>query len=78
MALLLFCVSIANVWSQETEKKKFSVQLTGKLQTDIHFPQSDDSDQGKEYDSKVLSNTFADLNLNSDLMDAGLRFEMYK
>ncbi len=78
LALLLFCVSIANVWSQETEKKKFSVQLTGKLQTDIHFPQSDDSDQGKEYDSKVLSNTFADLNLNSDHMDAGLRFEMYK
>lgn len=78
LALLLFCISIATVWPQETEKKKNSVQLTGKLQTDIHFPQSDDSDQGKEYDSKVLSNTFADLNLNSDYVDAGLRFEMYK
>jgi hypothetical protein len=60
-----------NIWNS-------GISLSGKVQTDILAPQTDEAINTGTYNSKILSNTYGDINLSSKYMDAGLRFEMYE
>ena len=69
---LLACAP-ALAFAQEQEEHK--VTLHGSVQSDILFPQEDTSIGTGTYDSKVLTNTYADLQLQRWIVDAGARFE---
>jgi hypothetical protein len=51
------------------------VTLHGSVQTNILFPEEDESIGTGTYSDKVLSNTYADLKMLSKYVDAGLRVE---
>lgn len=55
-----------------------AVALHGSVQADILFPEEDRAIDAGPYDDKILFNTYADLNLISKYVDAGLRFEFMK
>lgn len=57
------------------EKK---VAVHGSVQADIVFPEEDDEIKTGTYDHKILFNTYADVNLASKYVDAGLRAEFMK
>lgn len=52
-----------------------AVQLHGAIQTEFLVPQQDDKIGTEKTSDKVLNNTYLDLNLNSEVIDAGARFE---
>ena len=52
--------------------------LHGSVQTDWLFPQEDESIGTGTYDKKWLSNSYADVNLTSSHLDAGVRVEFMK
>lgn len=51
------------------------VQLHGSVQTEFLVPQDDEKIGTEHTDNALLNNTYADLNLNSKYVDAGLRLE---
>lgn len=54
------------------------VALHGSVQADILFPEEDAAINTGSYDKDILFNTYADLNLISKYIDAGVRFEFMK
>lgn len=55
------------------------VAVHGSVQADILFPEKDASiGATDDYDSPILFNTYADVNLASKYVDAGLRFEFMR
>lgn len=70
---LLFSATLS---AQDEGGKK--VTLTGSVQSDILIPQDDKKIGTKETGDWALTNTYADLNLMSKHIDAGLRFEFVK
>ncbi len=54
------------------------VALHGSVQTDVLFPEEDDAINTGSYDKDILFNTYADLNMISKYVDAGVRFEFMK
>jgi hypothetical protein len=60
------------------EKSKLPFSLHGSIQSDILFPQEDTIIGAKAYDEFALTNTYVDLNLMSNYVDAGTRFEYLK
>lgn len=54
------------------------VALHGSVQADILFPEEDNAINTGSYDKDILFNTYADLNLISKYIDAGVRFEFMK
>lgn len=54
------------------------VALHGSVQADVLFPEEDKAIDAGPYDKSVLFNTYADLNMISRYVDAGLRFEFMK
>lgn len=54
------------------------VAFHGSVQTDILFPQEDNSIGTGRYDDDVLSNTYADMQMFSRYVDAGARVEFMK
>jgi hypothetical protein len=60
------------------EKSKFPFFLNGSIQSDILFPQEDKVIGAEAYDEFARTNTYADLNLTSNFLDAGVRFEYLK
>ncbi|MDR2087662.1 MAG: DUF6029 family protein [Dysgonamonadaceae bacterium] len=60
------------------EKSPFSFSLNGSIQSDILFPQEDKAINAETYDEFARTNTYADLNLTSHYLDAGVRFEYLK
>lgn len=54
------------------------VALHGSVQADVLFPEEDAAINTGTYDKDILFNTYADLNLISKYVDAGLRFEFMK
>lgn len=54
------------------------VALHGSVQADVLFPEEDDAINTGSYDKDVLFNTYADLNMISKYVDAGVRFEFMK
>lgn len=51
------------------------LRLSGSIQSDILIPQKDDKIGTGEYSDWALTNTFVELNLNSQYIDAGARLE---
>ncbi|MDR2138276.1 MAG: DUF6029 family protein [Tannerella sp.] len=60
------------------EKSPFPFSLNGSIQSDILFPQEDKAINAETYDEFARTNTYADLNLTSHYLDAGVRFEYLK
>jgi hypothetical protein len=65
------------------EKSRLPFSLHGNIQSDILFPQKDETIippdlYEKLYDRFALTNTYVDLNLSSQYVDAGTRFEFLK
>ena len=54
------------------------VAVHGSVQADIVFPETDSEIGAGPYDHKILFNTYADVNLASRYVDAGLRAEFMK
>ncbi len=71
--LLLFIISISpflNITAQEQKK----VTLSGSIQSDMLVPQ-EDKETGAKKTEDFLTNTYADLQLQSEYVDAGARLE---
>lgn len=54
------------------------VALHGSVQADVLFPKEDETINTGKYDHDILFNTYADLNMISRYVDAGVRFEFMK
>ena len=54
------------------------VAFHGSVQADILFPEEDDAIETGSYNDKILFNTYADLNMISRYVDAGVRVEFMK
>lgn len=50
----------------------------GSIQADVLFPEEDEAIETGKYDKKILFNTYADLNMISKYVDAGVRVEFMK
>ena len=71
--LLVFLISISpflHITAQEQKK----ITLSGSIQSDMLIPQ-DDEKTGAEKTEDFLTNTYADLQLQSEYVDAGARLE---
>jgi hypothetical protein len=80
-SILLLSFFSFSLFAQETSKFPFSFH--GSIQSDILFPQKDETiipaDQYDAlYDQFALTNTYVDLNVMSKYLDAGTRFEFLK
>lgn len=73
LVLSLFSVFISSSWAQIRLSE--NVSLSGSLQTDILFPQEDESIGTGTYKDWGLTNTYLDLNLLSKYVSAGARLE---
>lgn len=74
--LLLMPALSLTAMAQETEEKKITV--SGSIQSDILIPQDDEAIKAKKSNEWALTNTFADVNVMSEHVDAGARFEFLK
>lgn len=74
--LLLMPALSLTAMAQETEEKKITV--SGSIQSDILIPQDDEAIGTEEVNEWALTNTFADVNVMSEHIDAGARFEFLK
>ena len=54
------------------------VSFHGSVQADVLFPEEDNAIGTGEYNHKILFNTYADLNMMSKYVDAGVRLEFMK
>lgn len=62
--------------AQDSGEKK--VTVTGSIQSDILIPQDDEKIGTEKVNEWALTNTFADVNLSSEHVDAGARLEFLK
>ena len=74
--MAVLTLSTAIYAQEETDDNK--VTLSGSIQSDVLIPQEDTKIGSPKYDDWALTNTYADLNLMSKNIDAGLRFEFLK
>lgn len=74
--LLLMPALSLTAMAQETEEKKIIV--SGSIQSDILVPQDDEAIGTEKVNEWALTNTFADVNVMSEHVDAGARFEFLK
>ncbi|MDE6330995.1 MAG: hypothetical protein K2L80_00170 [Muribaculaceae bacterium] len=75
--LAAVCIGAA-AQEQPKEKKASDIALHGSVQADVLFPEGDDAIGLKPDEHKILFNTYADLNMISRYVDAGIRFEYMK
>ena len=54
------------------------VTLSGSIESEVHIPQEDTPIGAPDYDQWALTNTYADLLLQSKYVDAGARWEYLK
>ena len=53
----------------------YPIHVSGSIQSDILIPQKDEKIGAKDYDEWALTNTYAEVNAQSEYVDAGARFE---
>ena len=70
-------IGVAATVAEETTEDK-GVAFHGSVQADVLFPQVDEAIGTGSYDHKILFNTYADMNLMSKYVDAGVRLEFMK
>jgi hypothetical protein len=76
LALCAALAASANLAAVAEDESGFGkVAIHGSIQTDILFPQEDESIGTGKYSEDVLTNTYADVKMVSRYLDAGLRFE---
>ena len=73
--LALAGLSPFNLTAQEEESVGQGITLHGSVQSDILVPQEDNKIGTRSYDSWALNNTYADLYMMSQYIDAGARLE---
>ena len=71
--LLTVSIALAAVMLMNAQDKK--VIVTGSIQSDILIPQDDDKIGTEHTDDWALTNTYADIRLSADHIEAGARFE---
>lgn len=71
--LLLFLISLSPFLNITAQEQK-NVTLSGSIQSDMLVPQ-EDKETGAEKTGDFLTNTYADLQLQSEYVDAGARLE---
>lgn len=54
------------------------INVSGSIQSDIIIPEEDKTINAKGYNEWGLTNTYADVNVTSEHIDAGARFEFVK
>ena len=69
---IVLCLGLMTFSAAYAQKK---VTFTGSVQSDILIPQEDEAIGTGKYDDWYLNNMYADFNLMSKYIDAGLRFE---
>lgn len=62
-------------WAQEDDGEKNRLVVSGSIQSDILLPESDSKIGTEDYSEWGLTNTFAEVNLTSKYVDAGVRME---
>jgi hypothetical protein len=75
---LLLCLAAAPATVTAQTDSISKPVVTGSLQTDILVPQEDDAIGTGSYDHSWLTNTYAEVGLQSKHIDAGLRLEYMK
>lgn len=76
---LLFLLSaLALAAPTFAEETGGGVAFHGSVQADVLFPQEDESIGTGSYDKDILFNTYADINMISEYVDAGVRAEFMK
>ncbi len=61
--------------AQEYSSQSNGIVVSGSIQSDILIPQEDTKIGAEDYSEWALTNTYADVNLNSKYVEAGVRFE---
>lgn len=75
----LALASLATVMAASPAKADYPVAVHGSVQADIVFPEIDEEIGAiGPYEQKILFNTYADVNMASKFVDAGLRAEFMK
>ncbi len=67
--------AFATAGAQSTVPADDEITVSGSIQSDVLFPQSDAKIGAPEYSETALTNSFAEVSLTSRHGDAGLRFE---
>jgi hypothetical protein len=75
-AFILLLLSAAAAFAQIDLGKSYV--LSGSLQSDVLFPEKDKSIGTADYKEWALTNTYLNLNLHSNYLSAGTRFEFLK
>ncbi len=70
-SLLVAMMSVANANAQSND----GIAIHGSIQSDILVPQEDQKLRTGTYKDDVLTNTYADISLDSKYVEAGVRFE---
>ena len=73
LSVVALSLSFAAVAQDNEEGNK--VVVSGSIQSDILFPQNDDKIGTEDYSEWGLTNSFAEVNITSNELDAGVRFE---
>ena len=71
---ILFCLSLQ---ANENEKN-FPISVNGSVNSNVLFPEEDKDIGASAYDETALTNTYLDLNLLSQYVNAGARLEFLK
>ncbi|MBR1449836.1 MAG: hypothetical protein IJ588_13985 [Prevotella sp.] len=69
--ILLLLLSLPSLQAQQEQ----GIALSGSIQSDVLVPQKDEAIGAPDYSEWALTNTFAELHLQSRYVDAGARFE---
>lgn len=66
------CFSVGTMAQENRDRK---ITITGSIQSDILIPQDDEKIGTGKYEGDLLTNTYADVSVQSKYVDAGLRLE---
>lgn len=75
LPLFAAALTLASPCLAQTDNDDDQITVSGSVQSDILFPQSDSKIHTEETSDDVLTNTYVDVNVTSKHADAGARFE---
>ncbi len=75
LKLALLVCAVGTVLIGQAQENRSKVALHGSVQSDVLFPEEDNKIGTGKYSEWGLTNTYADLNLMSKYVDAGVRLE---
>lgn len=78
MLKVLFVIWLFFIYSLAQAQEKNGLTVSGSIQSDVLFPQDDEEIGAAHYKEWGLTNSYADVMLQSRYVDAGARFEFLK